>query len=460
MNNSKFNNTSLFSDKEYYKKLLFLTLPIAFQSLMSSAVAACDSFMLGRVDQNALAAVSLASQIQFVQSLFVFGCAEAAVVLGAQYWGKGNKKAVKEILCIILRVNIFVSVLFCLACEIIPEKLMWLFTNEATLIDIGAQYLRIAGWSYLIVGISYSYLTIMRVSDHATAGSVISSGAVVLNIILNGIFIFGLMGIAPMSANGAALATLIARIIELVMCIVISAGRSYIRPDIKYLLHINKLLSLDFTKIALPLLGGAILWGVGFTAYTSAMGHMGTDATAANAVAAVVRELMCCLCNGIASAGGIIVANELGKGDLAKGKEYGIKTSKLSIIIGFASTLIVIAVIPLVKSFMVLTPEAGRILTGIMVIMGIYMIGRVINTVVINGIFACGGDTLFDMYSLLVCMWCISLPLAFLGVFVFHWSVYLVYTFTVFDELVKLPWVYIHFKKYKWVKDLTRNIEE
>lgn len=448
--------TSKAENKEFYKKLTALTLPIAFQSLMLAAVAACDSIMLGRIDQNAMSAVSLATQIQFVQNLFLFAFAEASVVLGAQYWGKGNKEAIKDIFCIVLRISAVVSVVFFALCELIPERLMWLFTSEPELIEIGAGYLKIAGWSYLITGFSQSYLTIMKVTDHATSSSAISSFAVILNIIINAILIFGLFGFKAMSARGAATATLIARITEMILCLVITCGKSFIRPSFKGMFKRNKILSSDFYKIMLPLLGAAILWGVGFASYTAAMGHMGKDATAANAVAAVVRDLMCCLCNGISSAGGILVGNELGKGDLEKGKRLGIKTSILSVIIGIGCCLFIIATIPFVKSFMVLTDAAKSYLTGIMIIMAVYMIGRCMNTVIINGIFASGGDTMFDMYSLIVCMWGISIPLAFLGVFVFNWSPYMVYFFTVFDEMVKIPWVVYHFKKYKWVKDLTR----
>ena len=447
---------SLFSDKYFNKKLFSLTLPIAFQQLMLAAVAAGDSVMLGRLDQNAMSAVSLATQVQFVQNLFLYAFAEATVILSAQYWGKGNKQAVKDIFCTVLKISVLVSVVFFALCELIPEKLMWLFTSEKVLIDIGSDYLRIAGWSYLLTGISQAYLTIMKVTDHAKTSSLISSISVILNIVLNAVFIFGLIGAPSMGANGAALATLIARIVEIILCFGISSGKSYIRPSFSGIIHRNKILTKDFYHQLAPLLGAAMLWGIGFTSYTSAMGHMGTDATAANAVAAVVRDLMCCLCNGVASAGGILVGNELGKGELEKGKTYGIKTAIMSVIIGVGVCLLILVTIPFVRGFMVLTDAAKGYLTGIMIIMAVYMIGRCMNTVIINGIFACGGDNIFDVYSLAVCMWCVSIPLAFLGVFVFHWSPYLVYTFTVFDELIKIPWVVLHFRKYKWVKDLTR----
>ena len=447
----------LFSDKEFYRKLVRLTLPIAFQSLMLAAVAACDAIMLGRVEQNAMAAVSLATQVQFVQNMFLYSVTGAAAVLGAQYWGKGDTDAINKIFCLSLRIAGALGAVFFAGCEFAPRELMKLFAHDEALIAIGAGYLKIAGWSYLLTGVSQCYLAIMKVTEHASRSAWISSGAVVLNALLNAVFIFGLLGSPAMGANGAALATLIARIAELGWAVVSSLQKGFLRPKLAYLFRRDKQLSADFRKIVLPLIGGAGLWGVGFTSYTAAMGHMGADAAAANSVAAVVRDLMCCLTNGVSAAGGIMVGNELGAGDLPKGKRYGQKVSKLSVLIGFLSTALVLAVTWPVTRFMKLSGEARSYLTALMVIMAVYMIGRAINTVVINGVFAAGGDTLFDMYSLAVCMWGIAVPLTFLGVFVFHWPVALVYSCTCLDEVGKLPWVYAHYKKYKWVKDLTRE---
>lgn len=447
----------LFSDKEFYQKLIRLTLPIAFQSLMLALVAAGDAVMLGRLDQNSMAAVSLATQMQFIQNMILMSITGTATILGAQYWGKGDTKVINDIFCMILRLTGLVSALFFVACVFFPGYLMHIFTNEPELIAIGSGYLQIAGWSYLLTGISQCYLSIMKISEHASRSAWISSGAVVLNILLNAVFIFGLLGMPAMGARGAALATLIARIVELGWSVISSLQKSFLRPDWKRFFHRDPLLASDFRKCALPLLGGSLLWGIGFTSYTAVMGHMGADAAASNSIAAVVRDLMCCLCNGISSAGGIVVGNELGSGNLEKGKLYGDRLAKLSFICGLLSTLLVLAVTPFVVNFIILTDTAKQYLTGMMVIMAIYMIGRCVNTIVINGVFAAGGDTLFDMYSLTVCMWGIAIPVSFAGAFLFHWPVLAVYACTCLDEVGKIPWVMAHYKRYKWVKDLTRE---
>ena len=446
--------------KEFNAKLKKLTLPIAFQSLMLASVAAGDALMLGRVAQDQMTAVSLATQIQFVQNMFIMAATAAGAILGAQYWGKGDKITLQKIFNLMLRWSGLISLLFFAACEIVPETLMRLFSHDDPIIAIGSGYLRIAGFSYLMTGISQCYLMTMKVTDHVGPCAWISSSAVVLNILLNAVFIFGLLGAPKMEARGAALATTLARVAELALCLILSAGEKYIRPAWSRFFERHKELTRDFRKQCLPLLGGGLFWGVGFTSYTAIMGHMGTDAAAANSVAAVVRDLICCVCNGVGSAAGIMVGNELGAGNLEKGKAYGIRLKNISFVIGFASMLVVFALTPLVTRMVILTDEAQSYLTGMMIIMGVYMIGRSVNTVTINGVLDGGGDTLFDMYSLAVCMWGVAIPLALLGAFVFHWPVLLVYACTCLDEVGKIPWVMARFRKYKWVKNLTRDTEE
>ena len=446
-------------NKAFYSRLARIAAPIAFQSLMLALVAACDALMLGRVAQEQMTAVSLATQIQFVQNMFLSAVTAAGSILGAQYWGKGDRRTMQSLFHLMLRFAGLISLLFCAACELIPDLLMRVFAGEAALIEIGSAYLRLAGWSYLITGISQCYLATMKVTDHVNPSAWISSCAVVLNVAFNAVFIFGLFGAPRMQARGAALATTISRGIELALCLIVSSGAGYIRPSLGRLFTGTRQLTADFGKQCLPLLGGGLFWGVGFTSYTAIMGHMGGDAAAANSVAAVVRDLICCACNGIGSAAGIMVGNELGAGRLERGKACGIKLTKLSFAVGFASTAVVLAITPLVVRMVILTETAHSYLTGMMCIMAVYMIGRCVNTITINGVLDGGGDTLFDMYSLAVCMWGVAIPLALLGAFVFHWPVLLVYACTCLDEVGKIPWVMLRVGKYKWVRNLTNDGE-
>lgn len=447
----------LTDDKEFYKKLSTLTLPIAFQYLMLALVAVADALMLGSVEQNAMSAVTLATQIQFVQNMVMASVLSAVSLLAAQYWGKKDIDSVNYMFRISIRICGFISIATFVGCVFFPRSLMLIFTNEEALIEIGINYLQIAGWTYLMTGITQAYMNIMKVTEHAKDVAYISTGVVIINIILNAVLIYGLFGLPVMGVQGAALATVIARSIEVILVIGISFRPGYMRPMLAKLFQINKILSLDCFKCAYPLLGACLFWGIGFTSYTAFMGHLGTDAAAANSVTAVVRDVVCCVCDGIAVGGGIIVGNELGAGELAKGRKYGNMLLVISYITGLVSTILMLVLTPVVLNFVKLTPQARHLLGGMMVIMAVYMIGRCVNTITINGIFASGGDTMFDMYSLAVCMWGIAIPLAALGTFVLGWSPLVVYACTCLDEVGKIPWVMYHYRKYKWVKNLTRD---
>ena len=205
----------IFSDKRFNRQLMKLAMPIIIQSLMLASVAAADAFMLGGVDQNSMSAVSLASQIQFVQNMAIMAIVSASSILGAQYWGKQDRSTIGKIFCLSVRYSFAVSFLFFIGCTVFPKYLMLLFTNEQELIVIGIRYLRIAGWSYLLTGISQCYIAVFKVTDHTADAAKISSAAVVINILLNAVLIFGIPGIIPsMGVQGAALATLTARVIE------------------------------------------------------------------------------------------------------------------------------------------------------------------------------------------------------------------------------------------------------
>lgn len=451
------NIKELFGDRRFNRKLWSLMFPSTMQNLMLALVAAADAVMLGRLNQNSMAAVSLATQIQFIQNMLLWTVASGVSILGAQYWGKGDLRVMEKIFASSIRKSVVVSVVFFVGCFRYPHLLMKLFASDPVLIDIGAEYLRAASWSYLIAGTSQCYLSVMRVSDHVSRSAWISSGAVVMNIVFNAIFIFGLCGVPAMGAKGAAYATVVARVIELLWCIYSTLDKSYVKLRLSKLLSFDKLLEKDFWHYSLPVLGSSLLWGIGFTSYTAIMGHMGSDAAAANAVAAVARDLMCCLCNGLAIGCGILIGNELGAGRLELGKKYGERSMLFSVAIGLLSMAVILLSIPVVSKMVLLNEQAHKYMVGMFLILSVYMIGRCICTVVLNGVFYAGGDAKFDLHSLIVCMWGIALPCAFLGAFYFHFPVLVIYACTCLDEVGKVPWVIIHYKRYKWVRNITRD---
>ena len=449
--------SGFFTDAVFYRKLVRVAVPMSLQALLVALVAATDAAMLGRVDQNSMAAVSLATQIQFIQNMTVFSAMSALSLLGAQYWGKGDRESLGRLFRIALRTAGCISLMVAALCAFAPRLLMRIFAQQGPLVEIGAGYLRIAALSYLLTGITQCHLAILKVTDRAALSAQIGGGAVALNIALNAVFIYGLGPIPAMGARGAATATLLARAVELMAALLTTRTPGALQVEWRRLLERTPVLSGDFRRAMLPLFGACFVWSCGFASYTAVMGHLGEDTAAANAVAAVVRDLLCCLCEGTGVAAVVVVGNELGAGNLARGRLYGNRIAILSAIVGAAVAGTVLAVAPSVLRYMRLTADAHELLRQMFFVLSLYMVGRCVNTIVINGVFAAGGDTLFDFYSLIVCMWCIAVPLAILGAFVFHWHPVVVYACTCVDEVGKLPWVYLHFRRYKWVRNLTRE---
>lgn len=442
--------------KEFYKKLLSLVLPIAFQQFMLSLVSASDALMLGLISQDALSAVSLAGQTMFVFNLFLTSFSMGASMMASQYWGKGDKEAVAKILAFVLRASLAVSFIFFIGTLFFPRQIMYVFTSEPELIANGTDYLKASAISYLLCGISQIYLCIMKNSGYAIKSTVISSTAVILNIALNAALIFGLGDIPAFKVAGAAYATVIARAFEMIWAVCSSAKPGSIRLHARFFFHTDKCLEKTYWKYSLPILGNELAWGCGFTMYSVVMGHMGSDAVAANSIANIAKSLMICFCIGIANGGSILVGNELGAGRLTQAKDYGAKLCRLSIAGGIASGALLLLCAPLILRFAGLGGQAESYLKWMLFICSYYLIGKSINTTTIGGIFSAGGDTRFGLICDTITLWCVTVPMGCIAAFALNWPVLAVYFVLNLDEIVKLPAVYKHYKEYRWVQNLTQ----
>ena len=440
----------------FYRKLWGLVFPIAIQNLMTALVSASDAFMLGFVSQTSLSAVSLATQIQFVHNLFMLALTIGATTLAAQYWGKGDTDSVEEILAIVLKISMAVSVVFFIAAMFFSGFLMRIFTNDIKLIQAGIPYLRIVSVSYLFMGFSQIYLCIMKNSGRTAKSTIYGSVAVVINIGFNVIFIFGLAGFPAMGIAGAALATTVSRALELLLTIYENMHRSLVCVRLKYIRNSSKKLKKDFWHYTTPVLGNELVWGCGFTMFSVIMGHLGSDAVAANSVANILKNIIACVCNGIGIGAGIIVGNELGKGEMERAREYGNRLFKLAVFAGAVSGLILLAVSPVLRIFTgSLSAQAHSYLKSMMYICTYYMIGKSVNATVIAGVFCAGGDTKFGLKCDAVTMWVILIPIGMITAFVLKLPIMVVYFIISMDEIIKLPAVYRHYKKYNWVRNLT-----
>ena len=441
-------------DRDFWKKLTPLVFPLAFQQLMSALVGTSDTLMMGLLNQASLSAVSLATQITFVTSLFTFGLTGAGSLLAAQYWGKGSKSEVEQVFAVLMRPMVLVGSLFTLAAAFLPGLLMRIFTPDPELIALGSSYLRAVSLSYLLNFINQTYLTILRNSGRASTATVIGSTGVVLNIGLNALLIFGLLGMPALGAVGAALATTLTRVMEFIWVVAETARPHRIKLRKKYLFGkcpMNK----EFWKHGTILTANNVVWGVGITMGSVILGRLGSDAVAANSIAMTMKNLVNCFCMGFACGGAILVGNELGANNLETARRYGGKTVVLALVSGAITAVIFIALTPLILKVAELSPQSRDYLKWMIVVCAINLIGMSNNSTIISGIFPAGGDTRFGFICDTITLWVIVVPLGFLSAFVWKLPIWVTYIFINMDEWVKMPAVFHHYRKYKWVKNLT-----
>lgn len=441
----------------FYRQIFKLVLPIVIQNLLSAAVNSADVVMLNYVGQSSISAVSLASQYASVLFMVYYGLGTGATILCAQYYGKGNLRAIQVVEGIALRFSMTISVIFAGAALFAPTTMMRIFTNDTELISIGASYLRCVSVCYLCWGIIEVYLAVLRSIGRVTISTAMNVMAFSLNIILNAVFIFGLFGAPKLGAMGVAIATSLSRLIELIACFIVSFLSKDIKLDLRGLFARNKLLFGDFVKLSLPALGNDVVWGVAFSMYSVIIGHMGTDAVAANSFVVIARNFGTILCFGMASAGGILLGNIIGENDMAAAKDGARKLMKLTVISGAIGGMIILASTPVILRYADLSAQAMHYLKFMLLINTYYVMGAAVNTTLIAGVFRAGGDSRFGFVCDTIDMWCYAVPLGFLTAFVFKWPVLLVYFLLCTDEFVKWPWVLKYYRSGKWLKNITRD---
>ena len=435
------------------KEIVRLALPIALQQFMTALVGACDAIMLGKLSQDAMSAVSLATQVTFVFNLFMFAFMAGENMFVAQYYGKGDYTGISQVFSLVTKICGCIAVVFLAGTLFFPEQLMRILTNEETLIVLGSEYLRVIGISYVFSGIAQIFLAIMKNCGAVNMSTLINGVMVILNIALNAVFIFGLSGFPKMGIKGAALATVLATVVQFLW----SVGYVLCRiRAVKFSLRsCEKKLFGRFWQKAVPLLINNLAWGIGFSMYAVIMGHLETDAVAANGIANISKNLVVCFCLGLGNAGSIIVGNRLGADRLQEAKEVGETLTKTAIIAGIVSGLVLIALSPFITKMVDLTPTARGYLQKMLLISSYYIAGKSVNCMTIGGIFAAGGDSKFGMLCDSVTLWCIIVPLGCICAFILKLPVMVVYFVLNLDEIIKLPVVYKHYKKYKWIKNLT-----
>lgn len=446
------------ANRTLYARIGALTWPIILQNLLSAAVTSADVIMLNYVGQAHISAVSLAGQYASVLFMVYYGLGTGATMLCSQYYGKGDLRAIEVVEGIALRFSLLISLLAALAAFALPRQMMRLFTPDPELIAIGAGYLRRVGVAYLCWGIVEIYLAVLRSVGRVAVSMALNAVAFTLNILLNAVFIFGLLGAPRMGAQGVALATSISRLTELLLTLLVSARSRDVKLRPRILFLSNKLLLRDFLKMALPALVNDVSWGLAFSMYSVIIGQfLGSDMVAANSFVFQVRSFATVLCFSIASAGGILLGHLIGEGrmeDADRGAKAVMRLTVLSALIGGA--LILLTLRP-VLAFARLTDTGKGYLRVMLLINAYYVMGAAVNTTLIAGVFRAGGDSRFGMICDTIDMWGYAVPLGFLAAAVLKLPPLWVYFLLCTDEFVKWPWVIGHYRSRKWLKNITRE---
>lgn len=443
--------------RRFYSQIFKLVLPIVIQNLLSAAVNSADVVMLNYVGQSSISAVSLASQYSSVLFMVYYGLGTGVTMLCAQYYGKGDMKAIQIVEGIAMRFSLILSVIWAVLVLTIPKLLMQIFTNDTELITIGASYLRCMSVAYLCWGVTEAYLAVLRSIGRVTISTAMNVLAFSLNIVLNATFIFGLFGAPKLGATGVAIATSLSRLIELAGCFVVSHLSKDIKLSFRYLFMKNDMLFKDFVRLSLPALGNDVIWSLAFSMYSVIIGHMGSDAVAANSFVTVVRNFGTVLCFGIASAGSILLGKVIGENKLEEAGKDAKRLMKLTVLSGAVGGLIILAATPFVLKYAQLTEQAMHYLKYMLFINTYYVMGAAVNTTLIAGVFRAGGDSRFGFICDTVDMWCYAVPLGFFAAFVLKLPVMWVYFLLCTDEFVKWPWVLKHYRSGKWLNNITRD---
>lgn len=446
-------------DEGFRSQMYKLLIPLVIQNLLNAAVSSSDVVMLNYVGQSSISAVSLAANYASVLGSVFYGLGTGATLLCAQYYGKKDFRAIQAVEGIALRFSMAASALFAVMAFFAPRLLMQVFTKDEQLIAIGADYLRVMGITYLCWGIIEIYAAVLRSIGRVTVCLVMNIITFFLNIALNAVFIFGLCGAPKLGATGVAIATASSRFVELLGFVVVSALSKDVKLNVLEMFRKNKVLTGDFIRLALPALGNDVSWGVAFSMYSVILGHLGNDAVAANSIVVVIRNLTTTFCFAVAAAGGILLGNVMGTGNLEKAKRYASEVMKMTVLAGAVGGAILIATIPLVVRFAStsLSDTAMGYLKVMLWINSYYIMGSAVNTSLIAGVFRAGGDTRFGLICDTIDMWCYAVPLGFFAAFVLKLPVLWVYFLLCTDEFVKWPWVIRHYRSGAWAKNITRD---
>lgn len=457
----------IWNDKSFLRKTFTITIPIVLQNLLNNLVNLVDTLMIGQLGQTSIAAVGLANKLFFVFSLLMFGVSSGSSVLSAQYFGKRELLNIKRVLRVSLFLGVGGSLLFAIPGFFAPKFVMSIFTPLEGTISEGAKYLVIIVFSYPLTAITMTYISILRSMNYVKLPVIITSISILVNVFFNYGLIYGNMGFPRMGVTGAALATLIARIVECGVLLVLiyshKAGDGklgdfihlkYDRIKEKGRAFINKMFLGKYLATAAPVIANEFMWGLGVTMYSLVYGRMGDAAAAAITITNTVEQVSLVFFFGICHAAAILLGNELGSDKLDKADEYAKNYIAMMFTLSLVGAVIVFLLRNPVASLFDVSDEVLRYVRLCITVFALCMPVRLLNTLIIVAILRSGGDTKATLFLDTTSVWLIGIPMAVLGGLILKYPVHIVYAMILVEEIYKLILSYIRYRKKIWLRNI------
>lgn len=450
-----------FADKQFIRKTAAIALPVAFQNLLNTVVNMIDTMMIGTLGEVSIAAVGLANKVFFVFGLLIFGISSGASVLGAQFWGNKDIKNIRRVQGLSLIIGLCGSLIFVISGLFCPELVMRIFTDSQETIRIGAIYLAIVCVSYPLTAVTNIYTALLRATGVVGAPVVISMITIVINAVCNYILIFGKLGFPAMGVAGAAIATLIARIVECVLIVTyVYVKKTALAAKISELFGYSKSFLAEYCRSSLPVVFNEFTWGLGVTMYSLVYGRMldSDSVVASMTIFETFQNLMQVLVMGLAAAAAVVIGNTLGAGDKERAWDEGKKLICLQILISLVFAVFILLTRNYYSTFYSVSETVAAAVTNLMVIYSLYLTSKNVNLMMIVGLFRGGGDTRVGLLLDVGGVWAIGVPMAVLGGLVFKLPIWWVYAMVSIEELMKNVFCFIRFRSKKWINNLNERI--
>ncbi|MPQ42191.1 MATE family efflux transporter [Clostridium tarantellae] len=437
-----------------------LALPITVQSFITSSLNLIDNVMVGRLGEAPIASVGLANQYIFIFTLCIMGINAGASIFMAQFWGKKDVKNIKTFLGVNITIGLIASILFGLGAAFFSEEIMMILSQDSEVITLGSSYLKIVSISCLVMSFTQAYSSALRSTEQVKLPMYASLIGVLTNAFLNWVFIFGNLGAPIMGVSGAALATTIARFIEMIFIIsVIYITNNKVAAKLKDMFTFNFNTIKVYFKTSWSVIANELVWSIGLTAYSIAYARIGTNAVATMQIATTLNNLFLVLLVGLASAATIIIGNKIGANEEEVAREYSHNIAKMSIVIGFLLGIVIWLMAPLVLKPFNVTTETYTSTIKVLKIMAVFFTLRSYNMVMIIGVFRGGGDTTFAMLLQGCTIWFYSVPISFIGAILLKLPIEGVFFLICTEEIIKAIFQTRRLKTGKWLKNVISDIE-